>query len=245
MGVLVLGATAGMIRTTLEAWAQAGEVLYLTGRQADRLEALASDLRLRYEATVYTYLVGVDEPRAVEAWWAAFVQSAPRFEKVLISWGYLGDEDRARAEDEELEAIIRRNYTAVAQAAGRAASYLAQQGGGVLGVIASVAGLRGRAKNYHYGSAKAGIIAYCSGLRAYYAKQGVRVVTILPGFVDTEMTAGLDLPRPLVFSAVRAGRRIYRVMQRAPYTAYVPGYWRWIMLVIRALPEAIFMRLPL
>lgn len=245
MGVLVLGATAGMVRRAIEGWAKDGQVLYLTGRRAERLEALAADLRLRYGATVYTYVLDIDQPEAIASWWAEFIKAAPRLEKVLISWGYLGQEERARTEDAELEAIVRRNYTAVAQAAGRAAAYLAGQGGGVLGVIASVAGLRGRAKNYHYGSAKAAVIAYCSGLRAYYAKQKVRVVTILPGFVETEMTAELDLPRRLVISAERAGRLLYRIMQRAPYVAYVPGYWRWIMLGIRLLPEAVFMRLPL
>jgi decaprenylphospho-beta-D-erythro-pentofuranosid-2-ulose 2-reductase len=243
MGVLVLGATAGMIASTLHKWAQEGQKLYLVGRQAEKLHAIASDLQIRYGTQVETYQVDVDVPGAIAAWWEQFLAQGPTFEKALIAWGYLGDEDRARRDDAEVETIIRRNYTSVVLAAGRIAAYLAERGGGVIGIISSVAGIRGRAKNYHYGSAKAALIAYASGLRAYYWEKGVRVVTILPGFVDTPMVAGLDLPRLLVTSAQRAGHLLYRAMKKPPAVAYVPGYWRWIMLVIRLLPESIFRRL--
>jgi len=243
MGVLVLGATAGMVASALHKWAQTGEKLYLVGRQPDKLQAIASDLKIRYGASVETYVLDVDELASIGRWWENFLANGPVFEKALIAWGYLGDEDRARREDAEVEAIIRRNYTAVVLAAGRIAAYLAERGKGVLGIISSVAGVRGRAKNYHYGSAKAALIAYASGLRAYYWEKGVRVVTILPGFVDTPMVAGLDLPRPLVTSAERAGHLIHRAMQKAPAVVYVPAYWRWIMLIIRLLPEGIFRRL--
>ncbi len=243
MGVLVLGATAGMVASALHKWAQAGEKLYLVGRQPDKLQAIASDLRIRYGASVETYIVNVDEPASIGCWWETFLASEPSFEKALIAWGYLGDEDRARREDAEVEAIIRRNYMAVVLVAGRIAAYMAERRKGVLGIISSVAGVRGRAKNYHYGSAKAALIAYASGLRAYYWEKGVRVITILPGFVDTPMVAGLALPRPLVTSAERAGHLIYKAMQKGPAVVYVPAYWRWIMLVIRLLPEGIFRRL--
>jgi decaprenylphospho-beta-D-erythro-pentofuranosid-2-ulose 2-reductase len=243
MGVLVLGATAGMIASTLHKWAQEGQKLYLVGRQTEKLHAIASDLQIRYGTQVETYQVDVDVPSAIAAWWEQFLAQGPTFEKALIAWGYLGDEDRARRDDAEVETIIRRNYTSVVLAAGRIAAYLAERGGGVIGIISSVAGIRGRAKNYHYGSAKAALIAYASGLRAYYWEKGVRVVTILPGFVDTPMVAGLDLPRPLVTSAQRAGHLLYGAMKKSPAVAYAPGYWRWIMLVIRLLPESIFRRL--
>jgi decaprenylphospho-beta-D-erythro-pentofuranosid-2-ulose 2-reductase len=243
MGVLVLGATAGMIASTLHKWAQEGQKLYLVGRQTEKLHAIGSDLQIRYGTQIETYQVDVDVPGAIAAWWEQFLAQGPTFEKALIAWGYLGDEDRARRDDAEVETIIRRNYTSVVLAAGRIAAYLAERGGGVIGIISSVAGIRGRAKNYHYGSAKAALIAYASGLRAYYWEKGVRVVTILPGFVDTPMVAGLDLPRPLVTSAQRAGHLLYGAMKKSPAVAYVPGYWRWIMLVIRLLPESIFRRL--
>ena len=243
MGVLVLGATAGMVAASLHKWAQEGQRLYLVGRQIEKLHAIASDLKIRYGAQVETYQVDVDRPGAIAAWWEKFLAQGATFEKALIAWGYLGDEERARRDDGEVEAIIRRNYTSVVLSAGRIAAYLAERGGGVLAIISSVAGIRGRAKNYHYGSAKAALIAYSSGLRAYYWEKGVRVVTILPGFVETPMVAGLDLPQPLVTSAERAGHLIYRAMKKAPPVAYVPGYWRWIMLAIRLLPEGIFRRL--
>jgi short-subunit dehydrogenase len=119
------------------------------------------------------------------------------------------------------------------------------QGAGVIAVIGSVAGDRGRASNYLYGAAKAAIHAFASGLRAQLYRQGVHVVTIKPGFVATQMTAHLHLPERLTAHPDAVAARIVAAVDRRRAVVYVPGFWRLIMLVVRMLPETIFMRLKL
>jgi short-subunit dehydrogenase len=106
-----------------------------------------------------------------------------------------------------------------------------------------VAGERGRAVNYLYGSAKAGLTTYLSGLRNRLFRKGVQVTTILPGFVRTKMTAGMDLPAKLTSEPEQVAADIYRAYLRRKDVVFTPAKWRLIMLVIKALPEAIFKRL--
>jgi hypothetical protein len=126
-----------------------------------------------------------------------------------------------------------------------AANYFERERHGVIGVISSVAGDRGRQSNYVYGSAKAGVTAFCQGLRQRLSKSGVRVVTIKPGIVDTPMTYGMNLPRLLLARPERVARDIVRALHRADGDIYTPFFWRFIMLGIRMLPEPIFKRLSL
>ncbi len=113
----------------------------------------------------------------------------------------------------------------------------------MLGVITSVAGDRGRASNFIYGSAKAGLQAYLSGLRAKLFSQGIHVLDIRPGFVSTAMTAHLNRSGPLWASPDKVARDILKAFERRCDVLYTPGFWRLIMLVIRALPGAVFKRL--
>ena len=109
--------------------------------------------------------------------------------------------------------------------------------------VSSVAGDRGRAKNYIYGSAKAGFTAFLSGLRARLAMSGVQVITVLPGFAGyARMTAGMDLPKRLTAQPAEVAQAIHRAQLRGQHVVYVRSIWRWVMLVIRMLPEPIFMR---
>jgi short-subunit dehydrogenase len=111
--------------------------------------------------------------------------------------------------------------------------------------VSSVAGDRGRASNYVYGAAKAGFTAHLSGLRNRLAPLGVRVVTVKPGFVRTRMTAGMRLPPVLTAEADQVGRAIFAAAMGRGDVVYVPGLWRVVMAVIRAIPEPIFKRLKL
>jgi hypothetical protein len=116
-----------------------------------------------------------------------------------------------------------------------------RQGSGAIGVISSPAGDRGRQSNYVYGAAKAAVTNLASGLRHRLAGKGVRVVTILPGFVDTPMTAGFR-KGPLWASAEKVAADIQRAMDGGFGVVYTPWFWRWIMLLIRHVPERLFIR---
>jgi decaprenylphospho-beta-D-erythro-pentofuranosid-2-ulose 2-reductase len=121
---------------------------------------------------------------------------------------------------------------------------MAQRRAGTIAVISSVAGDRGRGSNYVYGSAKALVTAFLSGLRQRLVKCGVTVVTIKPGFVDSPMTAAFA-KGPLWARPERIAAGIVRAIDRHSGTVYLPGFWRPIMWVIRTIPERVFLRLSL
>jgi decaprenylphospho-beta-D-erythro-pentofuranosid-2-ulose 2-reductase len=124
------------------------------------------------------------------------------------------------------------------------AAHLARTGGGFVCALSSVAGERGRQSNYVYGAAKAGLTAYLSGLRNRFASAGVRVLTVKAGVVDTRMSAGMPGAR-LAASPAAVARTVVRAVTSGRDVVYVPWFWRWIMLVIRLIPERVFKRLKL
>ena len=111
--------------------------------------------------------------------------------------------------------------------------------------ISSVAGDRGRKSNYIYGSAKAGFSAYLSGLRNRLHSVHVQVLTVKPGFVRTKMTEGMDLPERLTAQPEEVAKDIFKAQQRGRDVLYAKGMWRWIMLVIKTIPEWLFKRMDL
>jgi short-subunit dehydrogenase len=122
------------------------------------------------------------------------------------------------------------------------ASLFEAQGHGVIGVISSPAGDRGRASNYVYGAAKAAVTNFCSGLRHRLQRSGVRVVTILPGFVDTPMTATLPKTGPLWAQPDQVAADIHRALNKRNGSLYTPWFWRWIMAIVVHLPQSLFLR---
>lgn len=244
MSVLIIGANSDMAKAVAHLYAQKGTPLHLVSRNAQDLHVLAQDLRIRYEVPIYTYVVNFMDKSAVDQWRKSLLDWEPPFDRALIAIGYLGDEDQARIDLSEVERIIQTNYTAVVWAGNAIASYYLQKKiAGRIGIISSVAGLRGRATNYHYGSSKAAVIAYASGLRAWGWRYGIQVTTFLPGFVQTKMIRHLTTPRLLTASPNQIAPILYKALEKGKKTVYVPFYWRWIMWVIVNLPEAIFMRM--
>jgi short-subunit dehydrogenase len=134
------------------------------------------------------------------------------------------------------------NFLSAASLATHVANVMEMQRSGSLGVIGSVAGDRGRQSNYVYGSAKAGLGAFVEGLRHRMTRHGVNVTLVKPGFVDTPMTAGLAKGGPLWVSPEKVAKDIYNAMERGTPVLYTPWFWRWIMVVIRSVPDAIFRR---
>jgi len=163
---------------------------------------------------------------------------------VLIAHGTLSDQQACEESVELMMRELTTNATSVVALATRIGARFAKQRSGTLVVLSSVAGDRGRASNYVYGSAKALVTTFMSGLRQRLYRYGVNVITIKPGFVDTPMTTafnkGVLWAKP---RAVAAG--IVRAMQRGRGVVYLPFFWRPVMLVIRMVPENVFRRLSL
>ena len=237
--VLILGAASDIGRAIAHEYARAGAAIILAARDAQRLETDAVDLRLRYGGEVSVAVFDVLDT----AGHAAFLERLGALPETAISViGLMGEQEQSQGSAAAAELVMRTNYVGCALILGEIANRMAARGNGCIIGISSVAGERGRAKNYIYGSAKAGFTAFLSGLRARLAPSGVRVITVLPGFVDTRMTQGLALPARLTAQPAEVAREIRRAQTRNKHVVYVRTVWRWIMLVIRALPEAIFMR---
>jgi len=242
--VLVVGATSAIAAETARAYAAGGARLFLTGRNPDRLAAVAADLRVRGAAAVETVVLDATDHRRCEAVgeaaWAAF----GGLDVALIAHGVLPDQARCQASVTEAVAALDVNFTSVVALLTPLVNRFEAARHGCIAVITSVAGDRGRQSNYVYGAAKGGLDRFLEGLRNRLYHAGVAVVTLKPGFVDTPMTAGLKRG-PLFASARRAGRAVHRAIERRRDVAYVPWFWRPIMCLIRALPEFVFKRLRL
>ena len=239
--VMILGATSDIARALARAYAEARHPLILTARRVEALERDAEDLRLRHGVTVD--IVGFDLLDL-----AAHVPLLDRFpeaETVIMVAGLLGEQSRSATDHAEAERVMNTNYVAPALFLGEVANRLERLGRGTIIGISSVAGDRGRASNYIYGSAKAGFTAFLSGLRNRLAAKGVRVITVKPGFVNTRMTEGMKLPARLTAEPAEVARAIRLAAAKGRDVIYVRPIWWPIMTVIGLVPERVFKRMKL
>lgn len=240
--VVLVGATSTIARALAARLAADGHPLVLVARDGDELRAVAADLALRHASSVTTHVLDVRDFAAHRPVLAAcFADAGDALAAVVVAVGRMPGEDGG---EEELRALVEVNFTAAASLLEIAAGRMAGLGRGVLCAVSSVAGDRGRQSNYPYGAAKAGLSAYLQGLRNRLAPQNVRVVTAKPGVVDTRMSVG----RPGAAMAAHpadVARGLHRALARGADVAYLPGRWRWVMLVIRLIPEFLFKRLRL
>ena len=162
----------------------------------------------------------------------------------LLAHGMLGDQEAAQRSYAEAEKVLRTNFLSAASLLTPLANRFEAQRAGTLVVISSVAGDRGRQSNYVYGASKGALSVFLQGLRNRLARSGVAVVTVKPGFVDTPMTAALK-KNALFATPEQVARGILRAADSAQDEVYLPGFWRLIMFLIRAIPERIFKRLKL
>ncbi|WP_027550097.1 SDR family oxidoreductase [Bradyrhizobium sp. Cp5.3] len=238
--VLVLGGSSDIGRATARAFAKAGYDVQLAGRDVAVLEPDAADLRARYNAGVTLWKFDVLDTASFET----FAGGLPALPDVVVSIvGLLGTQENAQSDLDHATTIMRSNYEGPALILGLFAEKFLARGNGTIVGVSSVAGDRGRASNYVYGSAKAGFSAFLSGLRARASRGGVHVVTVKPGFVRTRMTEGMKLIGPLTVEAPVVGDAILNAVQRRTDVVYVSNKWRLVMLIIKALPEAIFKKL--
>ena len=238
--VLILGARSDVGRALAHEYGRAGYPLYLAARQAERLRGDTADLSVRYgvKASLYEFDVLAFNAHA------DFVRSLPILPEIVICVvGLMTDQKAAEKDFAAAQAIMLTNYVGPASILGEFANAMEQRGFGTLVGISSVAGDRGRATNYVYGSAKAGFAAFLSGLRNRLAKKGVHVITAKLGFVDTRMIEGMETPKALTARPEEVSEAVYRAWQRGRDVIYVRPVWCAIMASICAIPEAIFKRM--
>ncbi|HVB02732.1 MAG TPA: SDR family oxidoreductase [Chitinophagaceae bacterium] len=238
--VLILGASSDMAVAIARSFARNKYDLELAARRVSRLEPLKSDLMIRYGVNV----ILVEFDAADTSHHALFYHSLLVQADISICvFGYMPDQHSAQQQWEETEKTIISNYSGAVSILNIIAEDYEKKKQGTIVGISSVAGLRGRQSNYIYGSAKAGFIAYLSGLRNRLYPAHVGVITVLPGFVRTRMTSGLKLPPFLTADPAEVGIAVFEAVRKKTDIIYVKWFWRWIMMLIRIVPEAIFKKL--
>lgn len=242
--ILIVGACSAIARETAKCFAKDGASLYLADLNLERLEAVRDDIIAHHPTSIEIEEFDANNyeshPRLLEN----AVSSLDGLCAVLVAHGTLPDQEKLLENPSLIHKEFNTNCLSAVSFLSFAANYFEKQGKGCLAAISSVAGDRGRQSNYLYGAAKGGLTVFMQGLRNRLAPKGIPVVTIKPGMVDTPMTA--HMTKGLLFSSAETvGKGIYAAMVKGKNVAYLPGYWKFVMLVIRHIPENIFKKLKL
>lgn len=237
--VLVFGASSAIAAALARLHAARGDRLVLIARNAEKLDAVARECGAQVAGTFVADFAEVEAADTLVTRALAVLSGADR---VIIAHGDLGDQLASERDFAAAEAILRANLTSVVALLVPIANALEAQGHGRIGVLGSVAGNRGRPRNYTYGSAKSALHAYLEGLRTRLYPRSVRVSTFKLGPVDSPMTRA-HRKHALFAQPDDVARDVLRLMDRGVAVAYVPAYWRLIMSAVRLVPEGLFQRL--
>lgn len=237
--ILLVGANSAIAREVALIHAARGDSLALLARDAASLATLVAELgtAVRHSESADFTDLGGNEARIERA-----VLALGGLDVALIAHGWLGDQLESERSVAHAEEVFTTNFTsAVSFVLPLANRFEAQRAGSLL-VISSVAGDRGRPRNYTYGAAKGALSIYLQGVRSRLFGSGVRVCTIRLGPVDTKMTVD-HAKNPLFATAPAVARSIVKLESRGSEDCYVPGYWWPIMTAVRNLPERLFQKL--
>jgi short-subunit dehydrogenase len=242
--VLIIGATSSIAEHCARIWAARGDELYLVARNEAHVQTIAADLKVRGASSVAINCVDLNEmDRHVDLLEAA-ENAMSGVDIVLVAHGTLSNQKSCELSVNQTLQEIQTNALSTVSLLTLIANRFEAKRDGTICVISSVAGDRGRASNYVYGSAKAMVTAFTSGLLQRLQKSNVAVVTIKPGFVDTPMTSefrkGFLWAKPNVVSAL-----IVKAIDRKKAEVYVPAFWRFVMLMVRLVPSKIFKKIRL
>ena len=244
MNVVVLGGTRGIGRAVARAAMERGDRVFLLGRDAEQLTRSAADLSQRGggDADVQTAVCDLEQPDTFAPALDAAERALGQLGAVVVTAGLFAVQDELEADLEFTRRMLTVNFAHTALFCEHAKQRLLAQGGGTLCVVSSVAGERGRKPVVLYGASKAGLSAYLEGLEHKHHADGLRVVTVKPGFVKTGMTEGLD-PPPFAGEPEGVARDILRAVDRGTPVVYAPRIWALVMLVIRWLPRFVMRRI--
>ncbi|WP_417504245.1 SDR family oxidoreductase [Marinomonas gallaica] len=246
--VLLFGATSAIAAECAKQFVARGDSVCLVGRDKAKLERLKQDLQVRASSDAQKVLVelcDLADPTQHERLLSASLERLQSIDIMLIAHGSLPNQRRCEESVEETLKEINLNGISAISLLTIGANYFESQGSGVLVAISSVAGDRGRQSNYVYGSAKGMLTIFMQGLRNRLAKTGVQVLTVKPGFVDTPMTQSFDKNGPLWAQPEQIASGILKAIDKGRNEVYLLWFWRWIMLIIKAIPEFIFKKLSL
>ena len=232
--VLIIGAKSDIAKALAREYAKHGYDLYLAGRNIGEIEELANDIRIRTQRNVKLVELDVLDYASHQAFYENLEEKPLG---VISAVGYLGNQKKAQSDFNEAKKIIDTNYTGLVSLLNIIADDFEKRRTGFIVGISSVAGDRGRKSNYIYGSAKSAFTAYLSGLRNRLYDAQVHVMTVKPGFVVTKMTKNMELPEKLTAQPEEVALDIYNAQQKGKNILYTKWIWKWIMIIIKIIPE--------
>jgi NAD(P)-dependent dehydrogenase (short-subunit alcohol dehydrogenase family) len=242
--VLVLGGGSEIGAAIAERLVAGGaRTVVLAGRHPDDLGATVDRLTQAGATTVDTVAFDADDTDGHAKVVDEVVGRHGDLDVVVVAFGVLGDQAEAETDPAAAVQVATTNYVGAVSALTVVADRLRAQGHGDIVVLSSVAGERVRRANYVYGSTKAGLDGFCQGLAAALAGSGVHLLTVRPGFVKTHMTAGLA-PAPMSTTAEVVADVTMSGLRRRARVVWAPPALRWVFVVMRHLPTAVFRRLP-
>lgn len=240
--ILVFGANSAVASACSRLWAEEGHSLFLVGRDPRKLQALVDDLKVRNAGRIESMAADLE---AIDAHAKIFSTAAEKLgglDTIFIAHGVLGDQSLAEKDFVETQKLLQVNLISQLSLLTLGANLLENQGSGRIGVITSVAGDRGRQSNYVYGMCKGAISIFLSGLRHRLFSKGISVTDIKLGFVDSPMTRHIEKKGLLWKKPEQVAKLTIKALERRRKVVYVPFFWRWIMLIIKNLPEFVFLR---
>lgn len=235
--VLILGASSDIGFAIAKKFASEKYNVQLAGRNLDQLQPLQTDLQIRYGINCSTHKFDAMDFSSHQSFYNSL---EPKPDVTVYVIGYMNDNEKVISDWNESSKTINANYTGAVSVLNIVAADYAKRKSGTIVGISSVAGNRGRQSNYIYGSAKAALTAYLSGLRNKLYHDKVHVMTVLPGFVDTKMTEHLALPKPLTAKPEEVANAVFKGVKSKKNIIYVKWFWKWIMLIITSIPESMF-----
>jgi short-subunit dehydrogenase len=240
--ILVIGATSAIAAQMVKRFALRGDRLFLLGRSKDKLQQLSDMCAELAVAPVGLLAADFNDTEQAPVLVQQAFDALGGIDIVLIAHGFIGDQLRSEEDYDHAELIIKSNFLSAVAFLIPLGQLMEKQGYGKIAVMASVAGDRGRPRNYTYGVAKGALNLYLQGLRSKLWKSGVEVYSFKLGPVVTPMT--VDHEKNFSFSSIDAVANIMlATLDSKRYTRYVPGFWFWVMLLVRWLPESVFQKL--
>ena len=238
--VLIIGARSDIAIAVAHCFAKEGYDIQLAARNISSLDVDKSDIEIRYQVGVSVHEFDVLNINSHEQ----FVNLLPQLPAIAVcAVGYMGVQAENERDIFTAVNVMRSNFEGPASIFVVLANHFEKRRSGTLVGISSVAGERGRAKNYIYGSAKAGFTAFLSGLRNRLSKRGVHVISVLPGYVLTKMTNQMNLPRILTAQPDEVGEAVFKAVKKKKNIIYVKKIWWLIMILIKNIPEFLFKRM--
>lgn len=238
--ILIIGAKSDIAKATAREYAKHGYDLCLAARNSDELKEFARDITVRNQRIVKVIDLDILDYKSHQAFYDSLEEKPLG---VISAIGYLGEQENSQTDFNKAKQIMDTNYTGVVSLFNIIANDFEHRRSGFMVGISSVAGDRGRKSNYIYGSAKAALTAYLSGLRNRLWSVQVHVMTVKPGFVSTKMTEGMDLPEQLTAQPEEVAKDIYNAQQKGKNVLYTKWMWKWVMMIVRHIPEFLFKKM--